>query len=152
MADETNEPGRTERSYTIREVATMFHMQPSTLRYYEEQGLLTGVGRTGTGQREYQQCHVNRLRTICCFKHAGMSIGELKRFFSFESDEERHIDEIMTLLEARRTAIEEQERLIAEAHAHILRKLHYYGDIRSAAAAGDPRPDWADYRHATFRE
>ena len=28
-------------TYTIRQVATQFHMQPSTLRYYEEQGLLT---------------------------------------------------------------------------------------------------------------
>ena len=31
-------------SYTIRQVATQFHMQPSTLRYYEDQGLLTNVG------------------------------------------------------------------------------------------------------------
>ncbi|KAB8295499.1 MerR family transcriptional regulator [Bifidobacterium avesanii] len=141
-----------ETTYTIREVARRFHMQPSTLRYYEDSGLLTNVGRTETGQRLYRDCHINRLRTICCFKHAGMSIEELKRFFSFESDEEGHIDEIMTLLEARRAAIEEQERLLAEAHAHILRKLHYYGDIRSAAAAGEPRPDWADYRHAVFED
>ena len=38
-------------SYTIRQVATQFHMQPSTLRYYEDQGLLTNVERTETGQR-----------------------------------------------------------------------------------------------------
>ena len=37
-------------TYTIRQVATQFHMQPSTLRYYEEQGLLTNVDRTETGQ------------------------------------------------------------------------------------------------------
>ena len=36
-------------SYTIRQVATRFHMQPSTLRYYEDQGLLTNVERTETG-------------------------------------------------------------------------------------------------------
>ena len=36
-------------SYTIRQVATQFHMQPSTLRYYEDQGLLTNVERTETG-------------------------------------------------------------------------------------------------------
>ena len=35
-------------SYTIRQVATQFHMQPSTLRYYEDQGLLTNVERTET--------------------------------------------------------------------------------------------------------
>ena len=36
-------------SYTIRQVAPQFHMQPSTLRYYEDQGLLTNVERTETG-------------------------------------------------------------------------------------------------------
>ena len=45
-------------SYTIRQVATQFHMQPSTLRYYEDQGLLTNVERTETGQRIYEDCHI----------------------------------------------------------------------------------------------
>ena len=36
-------------SYPIRQVATQFHMQPSTLRYYEDQGLLPNVERTETG-------------------------------------------------------------------------------------------------------
>lgn len=138
--------------YTIREVAGKFHMQPSTLRYYEDTGLLTNVLRTETGQRVYQECHINRLRSICCFKHAGMSIDEIRTFFSYESDEEGHIDEIMDLLESRRAAIVEQERLLAEAHAHILRKLHFYGAIRSAAAAGQPRPDWRDFCDVTFKD
>lgn len=29
----------------------MFHMEPSTLRYYEDAGLLTNVGRTPAGRR-----------------------------------------------------------------------------------------------------
>lgn len=65
-------------SYTIRQVATQFHMQPSTLRYYEDQGLLTNVERTETGQRIYEDCHIDRLRAICCFKNAGMTIDDLK--------------------------------------------------------------------------
>lgn len=48
-------------SYTIRQVATQFHMQPSTLRYYEDQGLLTNVERTETGQRIYEDCQ----STVC---------------------------------------------------------------------------------------
>lgn len=36
-------------SYTIREMARKFDMQPSTLRYYEDQGLLTDVGRDDAG-------------------------------------------------------------------------------------------------------
>jgi DNA-binding transcriptional MerR regulator len=82
-------------SYTIRQVATQFHMQPSTLRYYEDQGLLTNVERTETGQRIYEDCHIDRLRAICCFKNAGMTIDDLKKFFVYESNEPEHIDEIL---------------------------------------------------------
>lgn len=138
--------------YSIRQVATMFHMQPSTLRYYEDAGLLTNVERDSTGQRVYRTCHINRLRTICCFKHAGMSIGELQRFFTYESDESGHIDEIMDLLRERHEALDEQRRALEEAHAHILRKLHYYGDIQKAVREHRPLPDWGDYRTAVFSE
>ncbi|TPF95524.1 MerR family transcriptional regulator [Bifidobacterium sp. UTCIF-39] len=138
--------------YSIRQIAAMFHMQPSTLRYYEDAGLLTNVERDSAGQRVYRECHINRLRTICCFKHAGMSISELQRFFSYESDEVGHIDEIMKLLYERHEALDEQRRALEEAHAHLLRKLHFYGDIQKATRENRPLPQWSDYRHAEFTE
>lgn len=144
--------GTSPAGYTIRQVATMFHMPPSTLRYYEDAGLLTNVERDLAGQRVYRECHINRLRTICCFKHAGMSIGELQRFFAYESDEPGHIDEIMDLLNERHEALDEQRRALEEAHAHLLRKLHYYGDIQKAVRADRPLPEWGEYRNAVFRE
>ena len=129
-------------SYTIRQVATQFHMQPSTLRYYEDQGLLTNVERTETGQRIYEDCHIDRLRAICCFKNAGMTIDDLKKFFVYESNEPEHIDEILDLLESRRESLDEQRRALNEAAMHVQRKLHYYGDIKRAIDAGEDWPDW----------
>lgn len=110
-------------SYTIRQVATRFHMQPSTLRYYEDQGLLTNVERTETGQRIYEDCHIDRLCAICCFKNAGMTIDDLKKFFVYESNEPEHIDEILDLLESRRESLDEQRRALNEAAMHVQRKL-----------------------------
>lgn len=138
------------RKYTIREVARMFNMEPSTLRYYEDVGLLTNVDRTTSGQRVYRECHINRLKSICCFKHAGMTIDDLKRFFIFEADEQHHIDDMVSLLTDRRNAIEEQRKVLDEAYAHVLRKLHFYGDIRSSIANGTSMPDWKDYRNVIF--
>lgn len=137
-------------SYTIRQVSTQFRMQPSTLRYYEDQGLLTNVGRTETGQRVYEECHLNRLRAICCFKNAGMTIDDLKKFFVYESNEPEHIDEILDLLESRRAALDEQRRALNEAAMHVQRKLHYYGDIKRSIDSGKPLPDWADYKNRVY--
>ena len=118
-------------SYTIRQVATQFHMQPSTLRYYEDQGLLTNVERTETGQRIYEDCHIDRLRAICCFKNAGMTIDDLKKFFVYES-------------------LDEQRRALNEAAMHVQRKLHYYGDIKRAIDAGEDWPDWREYKNRAY--
>ena len=78
-------------TYTIKEVSEMFHLPSSTLRYYEDLGILTNVGRSKSGQRVYIRGHINRLKTICCFKKTGMSIAKLQQFFACEEDESAHI-------------------------------------------------------------
>lgn len=137
-------------AYTISEVAARFHMQTSTLRYYEDQGLLTNVGRDTAGRRVYGECHINRLRAICCFKNAGMTIDDLKKFFTYERDEPAHIDEILDLLESRRESLDEQRRALDEAAMHVQRKLHYYGDIKRALDAGESLPEWKDYKTRVY--
>ena len=139
-----------ETTYGIREVADRFHMQTSTLRYYEDQGLLMDVGRDSAGQRRYRECHISRLKSICCFKHAGMSIEDLKRFFAYEGHEREHIDDMIALVRERRGAIETQLAAIEEARRHVLRKQHFYEDIKASLANGTSWPDWNDYRNATF--
>lgn len=139
-----------EPTYTIRQVADMFDMEPSTLRYYEEQGLLPNVGRTPTGQRIYRRGHIDKLGSIRCFKDAGMTIEELKRFFIYESNEAEHIDEMVELLEHRREAIEAQRRALDAAYDHVLRKLDFYGDIRTNIQKHRPRPDWAVYARRRY--
>ncbi|MBW3093625.1 MerR family transcriptional regulator [Bifidobacterium sp. 82T10] len=152
--DETDEcrANGDERRYTIRDMAKRFHMEPSALRYYEDVGLLPGVERTASGQRIYRQWHVWRLGSICCFKDAGMTIDEIKRFFMYEANEDEHIDDMVELLTERRAAIEEQRRALEEAYHHVLRKLHFYGDIRDSLRDGTPRPDWKDYGDKVFTE
>ena len=137
-------------AYTIREVAARFNMQTSTLRYYEDQGLLTDVGRDTAGRRVYEERHINRLRAICCFKNAGMTIDDLKKFFTYERDEPAHIDEILDLLESRRESLDEQRRALDEAAMHVQRKLHYYGDIKRALDAGESLPEWKDYKTRVY--
>ena len=50
--------------YTIREISEMFQLPTSTLRYYEDMEILTNIKRNNSGQRIYEDCHVNRLATL----------------------------------------------------------------------------------------
>ena len=113
-------------TYTIREVAQRFHVQTSTLRYYEDQGLLCDVERDDAGRRVYTDSHIGRLEAIACFKHAGMSIDELKRFFAYEKDERAHIADMLELLESRHQAILKQRAALeAEIRQHGDALLQY---------------------------
>lgn len=136
--------------YTIKEISEMFQLPPSTLRYYEDQKLLTNIKRTDSGQRIYENCHVNRLKTICCFKNAGMSISQLQEFFSYESQETEHVDNILQLLTTHKDTITEQIETLQNAYTHLLRKLHYYNDIKKSLKSNEPLPDWKDYKFKTF--
>ena len=128
----------------------MFNLPPSTLRYYEEIGILTNIPRSKSGQRIYLDMHINRLKTICCFKNTGMTISQLQTFFSYESKEFEHIDEILTLLTEQKESIAEKIAELEHSYVHVLRKLQYYRDIKKSLKTGTMLPDWKDYKYRSF--
>lgn len=138
------------QSYTIKEVSQMFQLPASTLRYYEDMGILTDIARTESGQRIYLQKHINRLRTICCFKRTGMSISQLQEFFPYEEEEPQHIGDILHLLQEQKIRVEEQLAKMQQDLKHVERKLAYYRDIQAAIEQGIPLPRWDSYRDRIF--
>lgn len=140
------------KEYTIREISEMFRLPASTIRYYEDEGILTNVGRTASGQRIFTDGHVNRLRTICCFKNTGMTIAELKQFFAYETDESAHLDDILELLQQRKDSVTAQIAQLKADYAHVLRKIHYYEDIQKSLRENLLLPQWKDYRQRMYDE
>ena len=139
-------------SYTIAQLSEKFDVNASTLRYYEEIGILSNVERTESGHRVYSEDHVGKLEAINCFKKAGMSISEIKDFFEYEKDEAMFIDDMMTLLRNRsRTMLEEfYERY--ESYEHILKKFDYYGHIEKALKSGKQLPKWDEYDKKDYHQ
>ena len=58
----------------IKEVAEQFGMLPTTLRFYEEKGLIPAVPRDENGVRDYGTFEINWIRFIRCMRSAGCSI------------------------------------------------------------------------------
>ncbi len=86
------------KTYTIQEITTLFSLSSSTLRYYEQAGLLPKVERNSKKQRIYTQEHICRIQSILCFKRTGLPISKMLKFFSYESNLENNIDNIIQLL------------------------------------------------------
>jgi DNA-binding transcriptional MerR regulator len=68
------------KSFDIGEVAKRSGVPPSTLRFYEEVGLIRSVGRHGL-RRQYDPETLLQLSLIALGKSAGFSLAEIARMF-----------------------------------------------------------------------
>ena len=132
-------------TYTIKQVSQMFGLPASTLRYYEEIGLLPAVEKTKANQSIYTEEHIGRLGAIRCFKETGMSMAKLLEFFTYEEEEQEHIEEILALLKEQDRHVAEQIEKLQSARKQINRKLRYYSDIKASMDSGSAYPFWGDY-------
>jgi DNA-binding transcriptional MerR regulator len=64
-------------SYKIGEVATKLATSIRSIRYYEEEGLLTPI-RTQRGTRLYSEKHISRLSTVLRLTKLGFSIESIR--------------------------------------------------------------------------
>lgn len=69
-------------SFQTADLMKMFNIGRNTLRLYEEMGLLTGMGRTESGYREYLKTHAEDLQFIMKAKEAGFTLNEIKALLS----------------------------------------------------------------------
>jgi DNA-binding transcriptional MerR regulator len=71
---------------TIGELARELHLNPKTVRYYEEVGLLPNPQRSESGYRLYSGHEVERLRLIRRAKLLGLSLVEIKELVEYAID------------------------------------------------------------------
>jgi DNA-binding transcriptional MerR regulator len=69
------------RDLDIGEVAKRAGIPASTLRFYEEKGLVASVGRRGL-RRQYDRDVLERLALIALGRSAGFSLDEISRMFA----------------------------------------------------------------------
>ena len=68
--------------YSIGQVAEMFGLPISTLRYYDKQGLFPNMERA-SGIRRVSEQEIEALRVIECLKKAGMEIKDIRQFMGW---------------------------------------------------------------------
>lgn len=69
------------RPFDISEVAARTQLPASTLRFYEEKGLITSIGRSGL-RRLFAPAIFERLALIAIARAAGFSLDEIRAMFA----------------------------------------------------------------------
>jgi len=96
-------------TFTISELAKEFGVTTRTLRFYEDQGLLSPK-REGTN-RVFSPRDRVRLKLALRGKRLGFSLAEIRELFELydvSRDEHKQLEEFLTRLERRRAHLEQQ--------------------------------------------
>lgn len=110
----------------IKEVAEQFGMLPTTLRFYEEKGLIPAVPRDENGVRDYGTFEINWIRFIRCMRSAGCSIAMLQEYSRLYRAGDGTIPERLELLKQQYAALEKRERELQESLKVLRGKIETY--------------------------
>lgn len=113
----------------IAEVAKASGVPSSTLRYYEDRGLIASVGRRGA-RRLFAPAVLNQLALIALGQAAGLSLDEIRSMFTPEG--EPHIDRKLLATKA-----DEIDRTVARLRA-MSRGLRHAAACRAPSHAQCP--------------
>lgn len=101
-------PGR-EITYSISELAQEFDVTPRTIRYYEDEGLITPAREGQT--RIYSHKDKIRLKLTLRGKRLGFSLAEIRELFDlYDTDKtsRTQLHSMIQIIEARRHSLRQQ--------------------------------------------
>lgn len=93
----------------IGQLADRLGVNPKTIRYYEDIGLLESPARTSAGYRVYGEDHVELLTFVKAAQRLGLRLDEIRKILDFRERGERPCGYVRDVL--RREVAEINERI-----------------------------------------
>ena len=115
--------------YTVGEMARLLGIAASTLRYYDQEGLLPFVERSQGGIRMFTDSDYGPLLVIGCLKKSGLSIKEIRAFIALAGEGDASLAQRLELFRRRRDAVARQIAELQESIAFIDWKQGFYDDV-----------------------
>ena len=118
--------------YTVGEAAKQINVAASTLRYYDKEGLLPFLERSGSGMRMFKDDDLAWLKTIDCLKKTGMPIKDIKNFIDYCMEGDSRIDERLSIIQAQRDSVISQIKEMQEMLDMLNFKCWFYETAKKA--------------------
>lgn len=125
--------------YTVGEAAKILSVAPSTIRYYDKEGLLPFVERSGGGIRVFQEKDFGWLFVIECLKKSGLSIKDIKSYIDMALKGDETIDERLTLFQNQREKVIKQMEELQHTLDTLNYKCWYYETAKKAGTTAVPQ-------------
>ncbi len=140
---------------SVSRLARKVGLSRTTLLYYDRIGLLSPAARSEAGYRLYGESEVERLKTICAYRDAGLSLQEIKQLLLRpEAPDEKILRQRLTQLDRDIGRLRVQQRAIlgilrslgASDSINAIDKDAWIDILRAAGLSDDDMSRW----HAQF--
>lgn len=125
--------------YTVGEMSKRIGVAPSTLRYYDKEGLLPFVERSDGGIRMFKESDFDWLSIIECLKKTGMPIKEIKKFIDWGMQGDSTIEERLALIDRQRDEVLKQIEQLKSTLDTLNYKHWFYETAKKAGTCDYPR-------------
>lgn len=125
--------------YTVGEMAKRIGVAPSTLRYYDKEGLLPFVERSDGGIRMFKESDFDWLSIIECLKKTGMPIKEIKKFIDWGMQGDSTIEERLALIDRQRDEVFKQIEQLKSTLDTLNYKHWFYETAKKAGTCDYPK-------------
>ena len=119
-------------NYTIGKMAVKTGVAPSTLRYYDREGLLPFVERNSSGIRIFKDSDMDWLAIIECLKKTDMPIKEIKKFIDWCMEGDSTIDKRLALIDRQRELVLDRMAQMNKTLKMLNYKHWYYETAKKA--------------------
>ena len=138
--------------YTVGEMAKRLGVAPSTLRFYDKEGLLPFVERSDGGIRVFKDSDYEWLMIIECLKKTGMPLKDIREFIVMAIKGDDTIDVRLALITKQKESVEQQIAVLEEVHRVLEFKQWYYETAKKEGTTDVPRRMPPEELPEEFRE
>lgn len=137
--------------YSVGEMAKRLGVAPSTLRYYDKEGLLPFVERSAGGIRIFREADYEFLKVIECLKTSGMQLKDIKAFIYLTMEGDSSIEARLELFRKQKAEVERQMEKLQETLDTVNFKCWYYETAKLAGTTKVPDQMSDDALPAEYR-
>lgn len=137
--------------YSIGEMSKLTGIPATTLRYYDQEGLLPFVERKENGIRVFKDSDYEWLQVIECLKKTKMSLKDIRSFIQMSMQGDDTIQARLALIEQQRNSVEKQIADLRQTLETLDFKVWYYQTALSAGSTAIPRDMTEEELPAVFR-
>ena len=138
--------------YTVGEMAKRLGVAPSTLRYYDQEGLLPFVERSSGGIRVFKDSDYEWLQVIGCLKKTGMQLKDIKSFIEMAMQGDETIEPRLALIVKQKESVKAQIAELEETLRTLEFKEWYYITAKENGTTNVPRNIALDELPEQFRD